>query len=86
MSYLQEKVAAPVKKIENTVIGDPPRWLRDTALPAKVRTNFADKRQWLGIVRSRTQATEIFVFVYGLLSNTAFTPESVACNDMIVSE
>jgi hypothetical protein len=28
--------------------GDPPRWLRDTALPAKVVTNFADKWRSLG--------------------------------------
>jgi hypothetical protein len=34
-----------------------------TSLTAKVGTNFADKRQSLGIVRSQTQATEFFLFV-----------------------
>jgi hypothetical protein len=33
---------------ENTAVGDPPRWLRDTPLSAKVGTNIADKRQKLG--------------------------------------
>jgi hypothetical protein len=40
---------------------DPPHCLLDTPLQAKVGTNFADKRLSVGIVRSRTQATE-FVF------------------------
>jgi hypothetical protein len=31
-------------KTEITTVGDPPRWLRDTTLSAKVGTNFADKR------------------------------------------
>jgi hypothetical protein len=35
-------------KTEITAVGDPPRWLRDTPLPAKVDTNFADKRRLLG--------------------------------------
>jgi hypothetical protein len=29
-------------------VGDPPRWLRDTQLSAKVGTNFTDKRRSLG--------------------------------------
>jgi hypothetical protein len=45
-SYLE--VAAPAQKSENTAVGDPQLWLRDTHLPAKVGTNFADKRRSLG--------------------------------------
>jgi hypothetical protein len=55
-SYLIEKVAAPVNKIEIMAVGDPQRWLRDTPLPAKYGTNFPGRS--VGIVRSRTQATE----------------------------
>jgi hypothetical protein len=46
--------------LENRYYGrrDPPRRLRDTPLSAKVGINFADKRRSLGIVPSRTQATE----------------------------
>jgi hypothetical protein len=41
-----------------------PRWTRCSLFPQKVGTNFADKRRRLvGIVRSRTQASE-FVFVF----------------------
>jgi hypothetical protein len=47
-SYLKEKVAAPVWKIEIMAVGDPKRWLRDTPLPAKDGTNFADKWRSLG--------------------------------------
>jgi hypothetical protein len=50
-----------------------PRSLRDTSLSAKIGTNFADKRQALGTVHSRTKATE-FVFclfvVWCLLGST----------------
>jgi hypothetical protein len=57
LSYLKEKVAAPVKKTENTAVGiccaD-----HTKHLSAKVGTNFADKRRPLGrIVSSWTQAT-----------------------------
>jgi hypothetical protein len=44
-SYLEEKLAAPVQKIENTAVGEPPRLLCDTLLSAKVDTNFVDKRR-----------------------------------------
>jgi hypothetical protein len=47
-SYLKEKVAVLVQKIEITAVGDPPRWLRDTPLSAKVGTNFANNRLSLG--------------------------------------
>jgi hypothetical protein len=40
---------------------DPPRWLRDTRLTAKVDTNFTKKLG--GIIRSRTQATEFSFLV-----------------------
>jgi hypothetical protein len=46
-SYLKEKVAASVWKTEITAIEDPPRWLRDTPLSAKVGTNFVNKRRSL---------------------------------------
>jgi hypothetical protein len=46
-SYLKEKVAVPVQKTEITAVEDPPRWLRDTPLFAKVGTNFADKQRSL---------------------------------------
>jgi hypothetical protein len=47
---------------EITAIGDPPRWLRDTPLSAKVGNTFTDKRRSFGgdTVRTRTQATEFF--------------------------
>jgi hypothetical protein len=47
-------------EIEITAVGDPPHWPCDNPLAAKVGTNFADKRRSLvGIVRSRTKATEL---------------------------
>jgi hypothetical protein len=46
-SCLEEKVAAQVYKSENTSVGDPQSWLRDTPLSSKVGTNFADKRKSL---------------------------------------
>jgi hypothetical protein len=46
--HLKEKVAAPVWNTEITAVGDPPRWLRDTPLSAKVGINFWDKRRSLG--------------------------------------
>jgi hypothetical protein len=45
-SYLKEKVAAPVKRIENTAVGV--RQADHVALSSKVGTNFADKRRSLG--------------------------------------
>jgi hypothetical protein len=48
-SYLEEKVAAAVLKRGITAVGDPPCWHRDTPLSANVGTNFADKRQSLGL-------------------------------------
>jgi hypothetical protein len=33
---------------ENTAVGDPSRWPRDTPVSAKVGTNFTDKRRSLG--------------------------------------
>jgi hypothetical protein len=59
-SYLEEKVAASVQKVENTAVGvrNADQW---HSLSAKVGTNFADKQVSLGrIVRSRTQATKLY--------------------------
>jgi hypothetical protein len=45
---LERKSSGSVLENEITAVGDPPRWLRDTPLSAKVGNNFADKRQSLG--------------------------------------
>jgi hypothetical protein len=66
-SYLEEIVAAPVYKAENTAVGSR---CTDHPLSAEVGTNFADEWRSLGIVRSRTKATE-FVVCYTL--NYRFT-------------
>jgi hypothetical protein len=43
---------------------DPPRWPHDTPLSAKVGTNFSyNSCRSVGIVRSRTQATEFFYYL-----------------------
>jgi hypothetical protein len=42
VELLDKKVAALVNKTENTAVGVPLRWPRDTSLFAKVGTNFAD--------------------------------------------
>jgi hypothetical protein len=58
-SYLEEKVATSVKKIEITAV-DPPRWLRDTLYPQKLAlTSLTSSGRSVGIVRSRTKATEL---------------------------
>jgi hypothetical protein len=62
-SYLKEKVAAPVLKTENTAVRDPSRRPYGTLNPQKLAlTSSTSGCGWVGIVRSRTQATE-FVFV-----------------------
>jgi hypothetical protein len=58
-SYLKEKVAAPVKKFEITAVGDPPLWLRDIPVSAKVGTNFSNKRRSLARV---LRQQSLFVF------------------------
>jgi hypothetical protein len=47
-SYLKRKSSASGLETEITAVGDPPRWLRDTPLSAKIGANFADKRRSLG--------------------------------------
>jgi hypothetical protein len=45
---------------EITIVGDPPRWLPDIPPSTKVGTNFDGRGgHSVGIVRSRTQATEL---------------------------
>ena len=58
-----KKVAAPVQKTEINGRGDPLRWPRDTPLSAKVGTNSSPTGggRSIGIVRSRTKATEFFL-------------------------
>jgi hypothetical protein len=50
--------------LENRVYGrgDPLRWARDTSI-RKSGTNFVEKRRSLGIVSSRTKATEFYTFL-----------------------
>jgi hypothetical protein len=38
----------PINKTEITAVGDPPLWLRDTPVSAKIGTIFGDKRISLG--------------------------------------
>jgi hypothetical protein len=45
---LEEKSSGSSLETEIMAVGDPPRWLRDTPLRAKVVTKFADKRGSLG--------------------------------------
>jgi hypothetical protein len=42
---LERKSSDSGTEIEITAVGDPPRWLRDTPLSAKVSTNFAYKQR-----------------------------------------
>jgi hypothetical protein len=47
---------------DNTVVGDPPRWLRDTLYLQKLALSLPTSgARSVGIVRSRTQATAIFI-------------------------
>ena len=57
---LEKKVAAPAQKTEINGRGDPLRWPRDTPLSAKklALTSPTDGGRSVGIVRSRTKATE----------------------------
>jgi hypothetical protein len=65
---LGRKVEASVYKTENTAVGSVTLTTLHP-LSVKVGTSFANKRnRSVGIVRSRTQATE--VFLYSLLANT----------------
>jgi hypothetical protein len=63
-SYLEEIVAAPVKKTETNDRGDPLRCPRDTLYPQKVGiTSPTNGGRSVCIVRSRTKATEFVCFV-----------------------
>jgi hypothetical protein len=43
--------------------GEQPRCTHNTSLPAKTGTNFADKGRSIGVVHSRTKATEYFLLL-----------------------
>jgi hypothetical protein len=59
MSYLEEKVAAPVCKTENTAVGDASRSPLATLYPRKLTVTSPIRGcRSVGIVRPRTQATE----------------------------
>jgi hypothetical protein len=65
---LERKSSGSSLENRDTAVEDPPRWLRDTPLSAKVGTNFVDKPLSFGrILCSRTKATELFIFIYLLL-------------------
>jgi hypothetical protein len=57
--YEMTNVIILVKKNRDYGDRDPPRWPHDTPLSAKVVANFADRRWLVGIVHSRTKATEL---------------------------
>jgi hypothetical protein len=69
----EEKVAAPVYNTENTAVGDPSRWPRDSPLSGKTATNFAESDGSLvGIVRSRAQVKEfLFYFAYKMFTTNS---------------
>jgi hypothetical protein len=53
-SYLEKKKQRLRSRKQITAVGDLPRWLRDTPLPAKVGTHFENKRRSLGRYSSLT--------------------------------
>jgi hypothetical protein len=68
---MEGKVAAPVWKTEINDRGNPLLWPRNTLYPQKLAlTSPTNGGRWVGIVRSRTKATE-FSLVY-LLQNSFF--------------
>jgi hypothetical protein len=60
---LERKVAAPVQKTEIRAVGNPPCWLRDIPLSAKVDTIFAGKRR--SIYRYSSLANHIALYLVG---------------------
>jgi hypothetical protein len=62
--YLKEKVAALVKKTEIKAVVDPQRSLCDTSPQKLALTSPTSGGRSVGIVRSRTNATELSLYIY----------------------
>jgi hypothetical protein len=62
----ERKVAAPIQKTEITAVGDPLRWPHDTFYPQNLALTWPTSGgRSVGIVRSRTRATE-FVSLFSI--------------------
>jgi hypothetical protein len=75
-SYLEENVSAPVLNVENTAVGDPLRYATPFYPQKLAPTSPTRCDRSVGIVRSRTQATELHsetLRFYKVLSKDSFS-------------